>query len=674
VHIKDVYQLVNKLGMKAIVSRALLHRTRVKGRIKWDFCSNHLQYCECDLKYRILYSVFTTRFEEQVLSGVISREEGLKRFSDKEMMMKLIIRLENTFERCGMQFLVRDSPLNELQYSSLIMSTQVGKNQRVIPPLIPSCKLPAGKPVCPIHEKIVEIYREWDIIKIVPKLRAVMNVPDDILIKYIKRGWRLSDLIVEGKIPEIAYENRPAVFSLLDTCIQSMSYYNKVFSHTTLRGRNFVHTISATDNLYPFKLPKVMDRFDKEPFYNAKAQQIFKRFLAPALQMMYHIMGVDKEFGRHRFRFLKEELINILIQDFSSGGITTGSGRVVQHEGNIYNLSYTGKKGTTKYHAIKQIKTAYKEFDGELILPAPNYNLSLKEEVYNTSELPTYEEHEKAADKVRVFVIANSLGYYTSYLVNSLRVKLEQNCKNIMIGFKWDQGGALLLAQLNHYDSDDVEWGTGDFSKLDTTLKKMLLQLFTTESMRYVKNEGTKDHMFHEKLVQYVAKYLGSKVTHMFGDLWRLVLGTMPSGVFETSHGDSWIVLLIYYLFIIYTLHTSRNSAEILHSLVTTKKTGMVDYGDDFIMRWEKKHREEMSVFRFSQFCRNFDMLMRDEVIVESYLSQINSDGEMSKKGVVFLKRYTISSKSFNNADLPAVLPFRPTTDIVKICNEFPWE
>jgi len=115
VHIKDVYQLVNKLGMKAIVSRALLHRTRVKGRIKWDFCGNHLQYCECDLKYRILYSVFTTRFEEQVLSGVISREEGLKRFSDKEMMMKLIIRLENTFERCGMQFLVRDSSLNELQ-------------------------------------------------------------------------------------------------------------------------------------------------------------------------------------------------------------------------------------------------------------------------------------------------------------------------------------------------------------------------------------------------------------------------------------------------------------------------------------------------------------------------------------------------------------------------------
>jgi hypothetical protein len=228
-------------------------------------------------------------------------------------------------------------------------------------------------------------------------------------------------------------------------------------------------------------------------------------------------------------------------------------------------------------------------------------------------------------------------------------------------------GGAWLLASRFHAMEEGYTYYSGDFSALDTTIKASLLQLYSAFSDYYYKKSG--EYYVFKKFLSIACENLTFKCVHFFDNIWRMVYGVMPSGAYETSHGDSWIVSFIYMQYLVAIGDKFPHIKQQIMEQFDLLCLRVVVYGDDSILCVPDFLAEYVNIYGFSEFVSEFyQMTMRDLEQTSDFCSIPNvRTGGIAKYGAVFLSRYFVKRESVTNrTDVPAVLPYREFRKIQK--------
>jgi hypothetical protein len=134
-----------------------------------------------------------------------------------------------------------------------------------------------------------------------------------------------------------------------------------------------------------------------------------------------------------------------------------------------------------------------------------------------------------------------------------------------------------------------------------------------------------------------------------------LLIGVMPSGSLETSHGDSWIVGIVYWL--AYIFHVMEKvDVKVRRSIwryLAARFIALFFYGDDFLQTYPKVLRSWINVEGFTaylQTCHKIQMKnMQEFTSCLTYLHVRNNE-VISRiyTGPSYLKRHFIRADNFN--------------------------
>jgi len=163
----------------------------------------------------------------------------------------------------------------------------------------------------------------------------------------------------------------------------------------------------------------------------------------------------------------------------------------------------------------------------------------------------TEEELEKLQEKMREFFCPSLNFVIFSHWYMGFRRAVE-NGNVIRIGMTFNHGGAYVLAKYLRYDDDRMFWVDGDISQLDKNIQDWMLMLYVGCGGRYFAwdkfDEQAQKHI--ETFMKMMMFKISHKIVLHLGNFWQFMRGVMHSGGKDTSHGDSWIMALLFYLFL----------------------------------------------------------------------------------------------------------------------------
>jgi len=266
--------------------------------------------------------------------------------------------------------------------------------------------------------------------------------------------------------------------------------------------------------------------------------------------------------------------------------------------------------------------------------------------------------------KIREFFIAGMIGILLSHFLMNKRMFIERG-NMIRIGSKYPFGGAYEFAKYMRYDVEGMLYITGDIKGLDKRIKDWQLMLYILAGKRYYnwKKFTPRQASMFRKLFRILAYNIAHKVVLHVGGFWRFMRGFMYSGGKETSPGNSWILCLAFYCYIIYTLGKFPHIRDYVDQFFFLRMIMIAVYGDDHVIGVPRILREYFNKKSWTRFLEYFfDMELQEAEEFESFLSEFNHHtGEFSKVGPKFLKRYFVANTI--DPKLAAVLPVKPTDE-----------
>jgi len=166
------------------------------------------------------------------------------------------------------------------------------------------------------------------------------------------------------------------------------------------------------------------------------------------------------------------------------------------------------------------------------------------------------------------------------------------------------------------------------------------------------------------RAIDYVARTVAARIVRVFKRLWAVVVGKMPSGAWMTSHGDSWILALWFYMFGIMQISKAPiEDRERMEQELVLRVIIMIVYGDDQVLAMLRN--ETVPYFNIEQFtiwCKVYlNVILRDVMHDIPYVVETRN-GYAQAEGVIFLKHFNARNKS----TLPGqsyYLPFRNMVD-----------
>lgn len=267
---------------------------------------------------------------------------------------------------------------------------------------------------------------------------------------------------------------------------------------------------------------------------------------------------------------------------------------------------------------------------------------------------------------------------------------------NISIGMTWTKGGATMMYNavcgdlMDRYErislpGDSKEFvnctyrkikdgdylvSEGDIKSLDTSISPMLLVLYMLFAQLWIENDGTIDYRAFIYMLEACAERLAGKVVRWI-DEFILLIGVMPSGSLDTSHGDSWIVGVMYWLaFIFHTmLKSSLEVRRLIWLSLVQRKLAIWVFGDDFLQLYHRKLFEFVGVNSFASYISRYhNVEMKNMATYSSLVTyfrvRANEVVETVGKGPVYLKRLFVRSDNFNlqmfSPSIAEIIPYRP--------------
>jgi len=232
----------------------------------------------------------------------------------------------------------------------------------------------------------------------------------------------------------------------------------------------------------------------------------------------------------------------------------------------------------------------------------------------------------------------------------------------IMIGMKMFHGGAYELALKLNYNNPDIFWWDGDIKKFDKAVMDIWIMNYCANNRRYYDKDNMPDFVrkIFEKLMEDWGYHLTNKVVLFLDNIWRLIIGKVPSGALETSHLDSYALLCYFIFYLCYIMMNHPELDEVITEFMNEGFIRILVYGDDHICCAPKVLRGIINVNTWAGFlkthCRS---VLRDYREYDDFLTEPDLwTGSIRKKGPVFCKRYFIANK--DDPALPPVLPYKP--------------
>lgn len=278
----------------------------------------------------------------------------------------------------------------------------------------------------------------------------------------------------------------------------------------------------------------------------------------------------------------------------------------------------------------------------------------------------TYDDIPAKEKKARVFVIANLAIIILEHLV-SIRRKLELG-SSLGIGRTWAWGGAdAILKHLHLFTEEEREQNVlneGDLRNQDQTVRDFMLNIYFSYGEKYyVKGEHTQTI---RDIITLLIQEFSQRVTHLASTVWALVMAGVPSGALNTSHMDSWILLLLFILFCLYQADRyPKLKKEILRHLIK-RLLHIIIYGDDHLFTIPKHLQPYLGISVFSIYLKQmYGMEVKDMRSGHSPISIPDNFGELALKGAVYLKHYFVENPSKKKGQSKYV-PYRLMDEIVR--------
>lgn len=458
-------------------------------------------------------------------------------------------------------------------------------------------------------------------------------------------------------------EPQPAVsgpHSLTYLAYRRVSLYQTMF--TEYAGCRAVVNTSSIINYN--KIIKLFSEY-AIPATDRKHRDVLERFLGPAMKLVEEWLGANRHREIVPFRYGPDMLPMFVSHPLSASGIRAGKTTKSTIGGVELRETVVGKKleqfsyYAPLFHECMQLLFKYGLDSVEFNAKFQVYcHIALKNE-FKFVYPPVDEDCVKLADKCREFFIPNMMMQFLSKLLMTPRQKLERG-DWIRIGQKWNHGGAEEFAKFLHANAKiPMVWFTGDFKKLDKTIKDFLLAYYVASGKGYFR-VGKGGEAFFRDLFILLAERINVKLVNHVGGIWTLMLAMMYSGGFETSHGDSWCVLMVWVIYVLYTAEKNpKKKKKIMKHLGYLIRIAV--YGDDHVWCVPWVLRKILNEAGFAEFVKEFfDMEIREPRMITEFFSRVLPNGELSYAGVVFLKRYFILDTS-GGPGFPVVYPFKPT-------------
>jgi hypothetical protein len=324
------------------------------------------------------------------------------------------------------------------------------------------------------------------------------------------------------------------------------------------------------------------------------------------------------------------------------------------------------------------------------------------------------EDAKKMYHKMRLFFLSGDAGLHNllhtrhqerTYAPDSFEIRrngaitakyARNSSVHIDIGAKWTEGGAYLKYlqlfgdEMDIYDEIETGYndsqtinktyvqsqeGTmmvadGDVEALDLHINSMMLMIYMMMGSLWIIKEDTHMYRMYQYLLEGCAEQLAGKCVRWLKDFLFLI-GIMPSGSIETSHGDSWIVgVMMYLTFIFYKMRVSTKEVRRkIWDALCARRLVILITGDDFVMAYPRDLDCYVGIEPFCEYCTqvyhmNFKHKNKYFSLV-TYLRVSNSQVmNVVFQGPIYLKRSWILSSNFNleysDPEIARIVPWRP--------------
>jgi hypothetical protein len=537
--------------------------------------------------------------------------------------------------------------------AEMTISLAKPKNQLDIAPLFPFIRFPSDTPIHKILDGIPTFFKLFDHEWFNQKTGSF-----ETLAWYEDNVFKRS---ADNSIPGIAWDSKK-IFSLKARCIQVLSFYNRMFTGDKLGP----YTVSSVENIYPTKIVDLVKKFDTHTRMVENPSPMLGRLLAAGLNRMYDYMDVKKWFGKLVWKLNYLDILHMEFPGQSSSGIRAGPVQsYIDELGMKHTKTPNGTKADQAVPCKERMMYYLQQFKDtqDIRFVELGCCICLKHEIFNNSSIDP-EVRLATYNKCREFFIPHMMQYIIAFLTMKDRQMFERG-RMIKVGHRWWHGGAWELAKQMKYFDTKMVYSDGDFKGLDVTIVMFLLGLYETQAAVYIDREHSDNSLF-DALLKIATNCLCAKISHIVGQVWKVIFGIMPSGAFETSHGNSWIVGLLWWAYVEYVLKIFPHRAVQIEECF---RDGLIEfpvYGDDHFPGVHESIVDIVNEDGYAEFVEKFFKMKIHKIRRNiPFISVPDLDGGLAVKGVVFLKTYFIERPSFMPDYLPPILPYRDLSDVI---------
>jgi len=402
---------------------------------------------------------------------------------------------------------------------------------------------------------------------------------------------------------------------------------------------------SATNQLFPLKIPILLSKYGKN-VHKGLNDPFLRKSLNMGIHLLYSVMGTRKYFGTYKFKYSEDRMVQMPFPGDSSAGLRKGRNKIVKYETEDVKLCVNGTKKIMAPYSFAAVDNYIRKIQSGDTPPPPQryWKLAFKYEV--TDMMWKFGQKKiDAQNKCREFFLSHQTDFIIMTIVHGFRSLVERG-NTIKVGFKFWHGGAHNFAAELGYPREDIIYNTGDIKGQDYTTHHFCLRLFSYTSLLYIDKES-EDYELYLYLLEHCADYIVAKMVNMFANMWRWIVGTMPSGSYVTTTGNSFI-LAMYFWGYICSVHLRNPKAKLL---IKSGKFYVVGnyfirfpvYGDNHVMAHCKSSAQYISYSSFIKYLEALSIVIHDIQENVPLISVPDSNGNLQIQGIVFLKRYLIA-------------------------------
>jgi hypothetical protein len=462
--------------------------------------------------------------------------------------------------------------------------------------------------------------------------------------------------------------------------LQSLSSYNRIFTGDR-HGPYSCYSISGMQERA--KMQTLIAKHTKDTSRCVLSKDEI-RHVHVGMQLMYNQMGVREQFRTQKWHWDSDDVMRMRFNQDTSSGICPGTFQTYSIDGvKIVHKPY-GKKRDVEYGCKKKLIYAVESYKihgqidrlyadlGDILS-----TLTQKPEYFNAWVMNAFTAAEREAmyDKCRGYFICFFLQFIVDTILQSSRHHVEQG-DAIRIGTVWEFGGAEAFAKYMRMHDPNYEIDEGDIQAMDTSMRKNYMEFYYLGGSMYIDFAGMEpiDVRIYKALLQWGAEKLAVKILRISDDLWVVMKGGLPSGVFDTSHCGSWVVLLLIWAY--YASLMEGPEGVLVRNLVMNDHVRPAVYGDDNATSRPKILHGIASEAGFGAYLqRAHGMVIKTNTIrTTSGYTRLDANHNITYRGAVFLRKLFVQKANLADAstwhpETADVLAFRHYSDYYhKVC------